>query len=472
MARKAIFMALCGLVGAGKSTYAKQYEKENVVKVFSSDEYREKICGDRKDQTKNDKVFKALYADIRAALENGEDCIFDATNCTIKDRLRALKAIEGVDCVKIVSVISTDAESCIKRNKNRPEEDRLSEDVIYKYVRKFDVPLPWEGWDRVYFQGYDTDFCPRLNERCRELAMKQQVNFPQKTPHHQFCLGKHSEEVANQFGEDERVLRSAALFHDISKVLAPWNWTEKLEEGIRHYYQHDHVSCHYMLQNLEAFDCHNWDEVFETLWIINYHMEYRDWEKDKSALDAWKNRVGEQWLVDMERFVRADEVGSGNGDYDYHAAITEKVKAGYYVEHPEEFVPEDYVEPEPAPEPESVEEQHDEVHTEEPADVQEMHTENDADVQETTTEDSKVAKSQPFDPAAMAGAMGAFGGLGGLFGAMMGGFGGIVPPVDEEVHEEVEETQETTENTIEEPVSEDDKKEDDKELKIEKLYEV
>ena len=466
MENKPIFMALVGLFSSGKTTYANQYEKENVVKVFSSDEYRKKICDDRKDQTKNDKVFKALYADLRAALENGEDCILDATNCTIKDRLRVLKAIEGVDCVKIVSVISTDVESCIKRNKNRPEEDRVPEEVIYKYARKFDVPLPWEGWDKIYFQGYDTDFCPRLNERCRELAMKQQVNFPQKTPHHQFCLGKHGEEVAAQFGEDERVLRSAALFHDISKVLAPWNWTEKPEEGIRHYYQHDHVSCHYMLQNLEAFDCHNWDEIFRVLFITNYHMEYRDWEKDKNTLNAWKNRVGGQWLADMERFVRADEAGSGNSDYDYHAAITEKVKAGYYVEHPEELIPEDYVEPEP------VEEQPDEVHAEEPVDVQEMHTENDTDVQETPMEDSKVAESQPFDPAAMAGAMGAFGGLGGLFGAMMGGFGGIVPPVGQEVHEEVEETQETMENAAEEPALEEDKKEDDKELKIEKIYEV
>ena len=458
MARKAIFMALCGLVGAGKTTYAKQYEKENVVKIFSSDEYREKICGNRKDQTKNDKVFKALYADLRAALENGEDCILDATNCTIKDRLRALKAIEGVDCVKIVSVISTDVESCIKRNKNRPEEDRVPEEVIYKYARKFDVPLPWEGWDKIYFQGYDTDFCPRLNERCRELAMKQQVNFLQKTPHHQFCLGKHSEEVATQFNEDERVLRSAALFHDISKVLAPWNWTEKPEEGIRHYYQHDHVSCHYMLQNLEAFDCHNWDEIFRVLFIINYHMEYRDWEKDKSTLNAWKNRVGGQWLADMERFVRADEAGSGNGDYDYHATITEKVKAGYYVEHPEELIPEDYVEPERSAEPAA------EVAHEEPADVQEMYTENDADVQEASTEDSKVAESQPFDPADMAGAMGAFGGLGGLFGAMMGGFGGMVSPVGEEVHEEVEEPSAASDDVSAE--------EDKKELKIEKLYEV
>ena len=471
MNKKPVFMALAGLPSSGKSTYAKQYEKENVVKVFASDEYREKICGNRKDQTKNDKVFKALYADLCEALKNGEDCILDATNTTVKMRQKVLNAIKDIDCVKIASIISTDVETCVKRNENRPEENKVPNEVIYKFARSFECPMLWEGWDRIYFQGYDTDFCPRFNERCHELIMKQQKSYCQKTPHHKFTLGGHSNAVA-EILKDDSVLRSAAYYHDIAKCLAEWNWTEKPEEGVRHYYNHDHISQHYMLQNLEAFECKTWDEVFEVLWIIGYHMEFRTWEKSEKVMKKWTDRVGQKWMDDLARFVRADEAGSGTADYAYHVAITEKVKAGYYVEHPEELIPEDYVEPEPAPEPEPVEEQPEEIHTEEPADVQEMHTENGVDVQETSAEDSKVAESQPFDPAAMAGAMGAFGGLGGLFGAMMGGFGGIVPPVGQEVHEEVEETQETMENAAEEPALEEDKKEDDKELKIKKIYEV
>lgn len=448
--RKPIFMCMVGTCASGKSTYAKQYAEECVVRVFSSDEYRERLYGDRKNQEHNDKVFTALYADLREALRNGEDCILDATNCTAKSRLKALENIKGIECIKIASIISTDAESCVKRNKNRKEEEQVPEEVVYKFIKGFEIPLPWEGWDKIYFQGYDTDFCPKFNPRCRELALNSMENFKQETPHHIYTLRKHCEEVANQFDEDDKVLRSAALFHDIGKVLAPWNWTEKPKEGVRHYYNHDRISCHYMLQNLEAFECETWNEVFEVLFLIGFHMEYRNWRTSDKAMKKWTERVGEKWMSDLARFVRADEIGSGNGDYGYHAKITEKIKSGYYVEHPEELIPEDYVEPESAPEPEPVEEQHDEVHTKEPADVQEMHTENDADVQETSAEDSKVAESQPFDSAAM----GVFGGLGGLFGAMMGGFGGMVPPMGEEVREEVEEAQETTENAAEKPVPE------------------
>ena len=37
-------------------------------------------------------------------------------------------------------------------------------------------------------------------------------------------------------------------------------------------------------------------------------------------------------------------MASGNNEDGYHAEIREKIKAGYYVMHQDELVPEDYVE--------------------------------------------------------------------------------------------------------------------------------
>ena len=54
--KKPIFMALVGACASGKSTYAKQYADECILKVFSSDDYREKMFGDRKDQTHNTEI--------------------------------------------------------------------------------------------------------------------------------------------------------------------------------------------------------------------------------------------------------------------------------------------------------------------------------------------------------------------------------------------------------------------------------
>lgn len=466
--KKPIFMALVGIQSVGKSTYAKQYAEECIVKVFSSDEYREKMYGSRKDQEHNDKVWAALYKDLREALENGEDCILDATNVTVKSRLKCLEALRGVDCVKIASVISCDVPTALKRNKNRKEEDQVPEETIKKYAKSFEVPMLWEGWDKIYFKGYDTDFCPRLNERCRELAMKQQENFLQRTPHHSHVLSGHARCVAEQFEEDERVLRSAALFHDISKCVDEWNWTEKPEEGVRHYYNHDRLSALIMLENLEAFDCQTWDEVFETLFIISHHMDFRTWKESEKAMQKWTDRVGKKWMDDLARFVRADEIGSGNGDYEYHAEISKKIKEGYYVEHPEELIPEDYVEPEPPVESEPAPE---ETPVEIPAET--TSTEVEETLVEAPVENEEVPPMPPM------GGMGGLGAMMGMMGAMFGGMGGMMPPTGEAPQEGGEatgeeivpnenpesdgtETQNNTESASEEKP----------EVKIEKIFEV
>lgn len=453
--KKPIFMALCGIMACGKSTYAKQYSEECNVKVFSSDEYREKMYGSRKDQEHNDKVWAALYKDLREALENGEDCILDATNVTVKSRLKCLEAIKGVDCTKICSIVTCDVPTALKRNKNRKEEDQVPEEAIKKYAKSFEVPMPWEGWDKVYFKGYDTDFCPKLNEQCRELAMKPQHNFNQKNCHHKYTLQGHAEHVAEQFEEDERVLRSAALFHDISKCVDEWNWLEKPEEGVRHYYNHDRLSAMIMTENIDAFDCQTWDEVFEVLFLIGFHMSARDWRDSEKAYKKWEDRVGSKWMEDMKRFIRADEIGSGNGDYGYHNELSKKIKEGYYVEHPEELIPEDYIEPEPPAEPEPVAEE----------------------AQESPVEETLVEGEVPSMPPM--GGMGGLGAMMGMMGAMFGGLGGMMPPTGEVPQESGEATgEEIVPN--ENPESDgtqsqnntDSTSEEKSELKIEKIFEV
>ena len=404
MEKKPIFMVLVGAVASGKSTYAKQYADECNVRVFSSDEYRKNMYGSETDQSHNDKVFTALYKDLRAALEAGENCILDATNCTIKSRLKALEAVKGVDCVKIASILTADAEQCLKRNSKR--ERKLPDDVVYKYIRGFEMPLPWEGWDRIYIQGYDTDFSPKYNQKVEDMALKQ-MRKEHKNPHHVYSILGHVKAVAEQF-PNNRVLRSAALFHDIGKALAPWDWVEKPEEGVRHYYNHACISAHIMLQNLECFDCQNWDEVYETVWLINNHMCGKDWRKSPELYKKWERRVGTKWMEDMMRFVAADEIGSGNNSHEYHAEITAKIKAGYYVEHPEELIPLDY-----------------EENVDKPKEEEDVAKE----VATETSQGEELIQKPPKMPP--------MGGMGmnpmaAMLGGMMGGFGGMggmMPPM-------------------------------------------
>ena len=76
---KPTLIVMVGLPGSGKSTIAKQLAEDNPnTLIFSSDAYREKICGDENDQSNNDLVFRTLHKDLREALLLGKNCIFDA----------------------------------------------------------------------------------------------------------------------------------------------------------------------------------------------------------------------------------------------------------------------------------------------------------------------------------------------------------------------------------------------------------
>ena len=186
---------------------------------------------------------------------------------------------------------------------------------------------------------------------------------------------------------------------------------------------------------------------------INWGYVYGVWKESEKVMQKWTDRVGQKWMDDLARFVRADEIGSGNGDYDYHNEISKKIKEGYYVEHPEELIPEDYVEPEPPAETSSEE------------------------VQEAPMEEAPIEGEVP--PMPPMGGMGGLGAMMGMMGAMFGGMGGMVPPVGEAPQEGGEvtgeeivpnenpesdgmETQNNTESASEEK----------SEVKIEKIFEV
>jgi hypothetical protein len=55
--------------------------------VISSDQIRADLCGDFRDQTKNDEVFAALHAVAKVRLSHGRSAVIDATNFRRKDRL-------------------------------------------------------------------------------------------------------------------------------------------------------------------------------------------------------------------------------------------------------------------------------------------------------------------------------------------------------------------------------------------------
>lgn len=93
---------MVGPSGAGKSTWLYGPEASDTFAIrsshiVSSDLIRADLCGDFRDQTRNEEVFEALHAVVYARISHGLPVVVDATNIRRKDRLAivALKREEA-----------------------------------------------------------------------------------------------------------------------------------------------------------------------------------------------------------------------------------------------------------------------------------------------------------------------------------------------------------------------------------------
>jgi predicted kinase len=91
-----------GPSGAGKTsyirnsnTYAKSMHSPDTYTIFSSDDIRQKICGDFQDQSQNNRVFDIMFDLAKSTLDKGLPVILDATFLRRADRVRAVQLVSS-----------------------------------------------------------------------------------------------------------------------------------------------------------------------------------------------------------------------------------------------------------------------------------------------------------------------------------------------------------------------------------------
>jgi AAA domain-containing protein len=99
--KKGLLTLMVGPSGAGKSTWLYNAieggNKYGILRghIISSDELREDLCGDFRDQSKNAEVFAAVHAIAKTRIAHGLPCVIDATHIKRADRLASMACADG-----------------------------------------------------------------------------------------------------------------------------------------------------------------------------------------------------------------------------------------------------------------------------------------------------------------------------------------------------------------------------------------
>ncbi len=147
---------VCGCSGAGKSTFAMDFCRENREGYSSAfmirinpDEIRGIIGKNEGDQSVNGRVFESARVMAEILLKRGQSTLLDATNLSVKTRAEFIKIAKKCNARVVAYVFQRDLETCKKQNQLR--ERKVPDEVIERQFKSFVVPSKEEGVDDIVF---------------------------------------------------------------------------------------------------------------------------------------------------------------------------------------------------------------------------------------------------------------------------------------------------------------------------------
>ena len=294
-----------GLPGSGKSYVAKEYF--SFAMHISSDNIREEIYGDANCQDDPVTVFRIMFERTIAALREGKDVVYDATNLVSSRRKALVSAVKmsvpEVECVCLI--ITTTITECKRRQELR--ERKVPDEVIERMARQFQVPYFHEGWDSIYLHSNGPkQNIAREHERLMTTA--------HDNPHHttgsieSHCVRALSamtdlstvyaelgRGMLNEVPEVWRMLKEAVYHHDIGKRKAKvFHDAKGIQSEIAHYYNHENIGAYLWLSGdmQEQGEWDDWSFLTIALLIQLHMMPYAFPNKSEEELIKWCNNKG------------------------------------------------------------------------------------------------------------------------------------------------------------------------------------
>lgn len=136
-------MVLCGIPASGKTTLAKELKEKYNAKLHSYDD----VKGANTDISSMADVYDRWIKEIKMDIYNGFDVVCDGTNLTEESRKKLLHYLEEFQCEKVLYVLYTPLDVCLKRNAKRA--NKLPEFIITQSRKMYEAPCRKEGWNKI-----------------------------------------------------------------------------------------------------------------------------------------------------------------------------------------------------------------------------------------------------------------------------------------------------------------------------------
>lgn len=141
-----MIVVFCGLPASGKTTLSTQLANEYKIKLYQYDEFKKDLKSQNSRQ-----IHQRLYSLIVEDLLTGCDVMLDDLYTCLEWRRSLLETIKDIPCKKILIVMTTPFEECIRRNSQRQGQSRLPDFIIKHLHGRYQPPSLDEGWDDILF---------------------------------------------------------------------------------------------------------------------------------------------------------------------------------------------------------------------------------------------------------------------------------------------------------------------------------
>jgi protein phosphatase len=135
---------LCGLPGAGKSTWARGNAGPLQAVVVCSDDVRRDFAADGRDPWDGDSVFAEVERRARRLLQDDRSVVLDATHFQRRYRTYVDDVVRGIDVRRVAVWFAVPLEICLQRNAGRNGVDfgerRMSDRFVLDLAEAFEPP--------------------------------------------------------------------------------------------------------------------------------------------------------------------------------------------------------------------------------------------------------------------------------------------------------------------------------------------